>query len=267
MPRPGAAAFRPVILSRPFFAFALATLFLPDSFPNKNSVTLMNLTIKFLPLVAATFWFGCSNPADHVPAAAVSAASASTSAEPADAEGTYFVFGPENGVIEFIGSKVTGSHDGGFKNFHGEFKVVNGRLADSGNKVVIDTTSIWSDNNRLTAHLKTPDFFDVEQYPTATFTTTSVKHAGANSTVTGNLTMHGITKTISFPASVEIKANEVHITSEFSLNRFDFEMKFPGRADDLIRNEVVLKLNIKAVPGRANFAAADSTPRWLAAGN
>jgi polyisoprenoid-binding protein YceI len=255
------------MLWQPFFAFALSTFGLPNCTPTKLSLTLMNLIKKLFPLVAVTFWFGCSNPADNVPAAAVSAASNSISAEEADEEGKHFVFGPESGTIEFIGSKVTGSHDGGFKNFHGEFKVRNGRLSDSGNKIVIDTTSIWSDNLRLTGHLKTADFFDVAQYPTAIFTTTSVQQSGPNSTVTGNLTLHGITKTISFPASIEITENEIHVSSEFSLNRFDFEMKFPGKADDLIRNEVVLKLNIKAVPGRAKFAATAAAPKSIPAGN
>ena len=218
---------------------------------------------------------GCSNPADKVPGASVgpAASSAKTGRETSNEPGQYFAFGPESAAIEFIGSKVTGSHRGGFRNFAGEFRVVNGLLADSGNKIVIDTASLWADNNRVMGHLKTPDFFDVAKYPTATFMSTSIKQTQNGSTVTGNLSLHGITKEISFPATIQIAPDGVNVTAEFFLNRFDFEIKYPGKPDDLIRKEVVLKLNIKAVPGRAAFASIEqaaqttiastqATPGW-----
>lgn len=216
---------------------------------------------------AASFWkalpgalalaamLGCSNPADNVPAASVNAApNATAQAGPAAGAKTY-AFGTNSSSIEFIGSKVTGSHHGGFRNFAGEFKVADGKLAGAGHKVVIDTRSLWSDNQRLTGHLKNPDFFHVEQFPTATFEATAVEPKGNEWTVTGNLNLHGITRQISFPATIAVTDDSVHVASEFSLNRFDFDMKYPGKADDLIRQEVVLKLNIKAAPGQADFSS------------
>jgi len=47
----------------------------------------------------------------------------------------------------------------------------------------------------------------------------------------------------------------VTLTSQFVLNRFDFEIKYPGRANDLIRKEVVLRLNVKALPGKVPLTA------------
>jgi len=44
------------------------------------------------------------------------------------------------------------------------------------------------------------------------------------------------------------------MNAQFVLNRFDFEIKYPGKANDLIRKEVVLRLNVKATPGKANLA-------------
>jgi polyisoprenoid-binding protein YceI len=76
--------------------------------------------------------------------------------------------------------------------------VTGGKIADTGNKVVIDTTSLWADNERLTGHLKSPDFFNVAAHPTAVFETTSVAQNTTNFTVTGNLTLHGITKQFHF---------------------------------------------------------------------
>jgi polyisoprenoid-binding protein YceI len=213
------------------------------------------LPCAVLPLL---FIASCSNPADDVPAAAVQAPAQNASAPsaPPAAGGQFFAFGPETATIEFVGSKVTGSHNGGFREVAGEFRVVDGKLADTGNKVVIDAASIWSDNERLTGHLKSADFFDVAQFPTATFETTNVEHTGATAKVTGNLTLHGVTKQISFPATVDVSQTGVTAKAEFSIKRFDFNIKYPGRANDLIRDEVVLKLDVKAAPGRAKFPAA-----------
>ena len=141
---------------------------------------------------------------------------------------------------------MTGKHDGGFKQFFGELRVENGKLANTGNKVVIDTTSIWADNDRLTGHLKSPDFFDVAQFPTATFETTSITPQATNSTVTGNLTLHGITKQIAFPAVIQVSDEAVDVAANFFINRLDFDIKYAGKANDLIRKEVVLRLKLKA---------------------
>jgi polyisoprenoid-binding protein YceI len=231
----------------------------------------MKLTKTLLAIIPFVILAGCSNPADKVPAAAVSSstnAPADTKTEtnvnavkPAAAVEKFYAFGPDSGTIEFIGSKVTGSHSGGFKNFAGEFKVVDGKLAGTGHKIVIDTASLWSDNDRLTGHLKTPDFFDVARFPTATFVTTSVAEAGAQSTVTGNLTLHGVTKQISFPAKIQVSEVGVNVVAEFSIIRTDFDIKYEGKANDLIRKEVVLKLKIVAAPGRANFDAIEKAAK------
>jgi polyisoprenoid-binding protein YceI len=218
----------------------------------------MKIIKQLFPLVPAFLFLGCSNPADNVPEASVRAASTNEVAdagEPAGDNARTFVVAPPLSTINWAGSKVTGSHDGGFNQFVGELRVVDGKLADTGNKVVIDADSIWSDNDRLTSHLKSPDFFDVKTFPTATFVTTSVDSSKTPATVTGNLTMHGLTKEISFPATIQVSEEEVALTAEFFINRFDFEMKYSGKADDLIRKEVVLKLNVKATPGKADFEA------------
>src|SRR6516164_6676439 len=127
-----------------------------------------NLKNLFLATAVLLLW-GCSNPADNVPAAKVSATNttASTPAPAPTAPPRIYAVTPDNSSVEFIGSKVTGSHRGGFKKFEGELAVTDGRLANTGNKVTIDMTSIWTDTDRLTGHLKTPDFFNVAQIPIA----------------------------------------------------------------------------------------------------
>jgi polyisoprenoid-binding protein YceI len=206
-------------------------------------------------LASLCLLLGCSNPADNVPAAKVSAPAetnaakqAAATAPAAEPESRVFTFGPGQSKIEFVGSKVTGSHVGGFEKFEGTIRVAGGKVADKGNKVVIDTTSLYTDNQRLTGHLKSPDFFGTAAYPTATFESTAVEGTGPNAKVTGQLTLHGISKEISFPANIQVSDSGVALAAEFSINRFDFEMKYAGKADDLIRKEVVLKLNVKATP-------------------
>ena len=113
--------------------------------------------------------------------------------------------------------------------------------------------SIWADNAKLTGHLKSPDFFDVPKFPKSTFESTAIttgssdpKAKDATHTVTGNLTLHGVTKSIQFPARIAVTPDAASLDSEFSLNRKDFGINYPGMANDLIRDEVVLKLAIRA---------------------
>jgi polyisoprenoid-binding protein YceI len=192
---------------------------------------------------------GCSNPATGKPEAEVSEPAPETA--PA-AEGQRFVISDDS-TVGFTGSKVTGSHEGGFNSFEGEIVVVVGKPEASSVNVTIDTDSLWSDNDRLTGHLKSPDFFDVETFPTATFTSTSIEWAEAegNYTVTGNLDLHGITKSISFPATITVEDGAVTAQAEFFIKRFDFEIVYPGKPDDLIRDEVVIRLDLKATPAAA----------------
>ena len=158
---------------------------------------------------------------------------------------------PDNATIGFVGSKVTGSHNGGFKLFKGTFEVVPTKLESSKITAEIDTNSIFTDTDRLTNHLKSPEFFDVAKFPTSTFVSTGIeagvkdpKAKDATHTVTGNLTLHGVTKSISFPAKIVVSGDKATLDSEFFINRKDFGIMYPGKANDLIRDEVVIKLAV-----------------------
>ncbi|HTD86642.1 MAG TPA: YceI family protein [Candidatus Binatia bacterium] len=215
----------------------------------------MKFIRRLAPVFPLTLIIACGNPADNVPKAAVSSDtnSESTAATPASGE-RVFALSSKDSQIEFIGSKVTGSHKGGFTNFTGEFRVANGKLAPAGNKIVIEMTSIFADNPKLTGHLKTPDFFNVAQFPKAEFVSTAVEKKTTNYMVSGSLTLHGVTKQISFPADIQVSDDAVTVKSQFVLNRFDFDVKYAGKADDLVRKEVVIRLNIKAAPGKSGLA-------------
>src|SRR5690606_19021720 len=165
-----------------------------DSHSNsKHPVSHQPMKAKYLaiPVAAATvFMVSCENPADKTTSAEVNEAVEKTSDS---AVGTKYVFTPES-KIEFTGSKVTGKHDGGFKTFSGHFTVKDGKPVGNDHKVVIDMNSTWSDADKLTEHLKSADFFDVENHPESTVDVTDLK-AGENGAyaIAGNSTLPGVT--------------------------------------------------------------------------
>ncbi|MCP3979296.1 MAG: YceI family protein [bacterium] len=185
---------------------------------------------------------GCSNPASDKPEAVVSEPVESAAG---DAEGKAYTLDAES-KVEFTGSKLTGSHDGGFSAFTGEITVVDGDPTASRVSVEIDTTSLFSDDDRLTNHLKGSDFFDVEKFAKASFESTEIVAADGGYTITGNLDLHGVEKSISFPATIDVAEDRVTARAEFFIQRFDFAIEYKGRADDLIRDEVVIRLDLIA---------------------
>ncbi|MEO0324030.1 MAG: YceI family protein [Myxococcota bacterium] len=201
----------------------------------------------------------CSNPAEDVPAATVNenaapepaaepAAEAEPEPEAAPARQSLAISG-EASKVEFTGAKVTGSHDGGFRDFAGTIDFDPATPTRSTIEVTIQTASIFTDSDRLTGHLKSDEFFDVENMPTASFRSTAIADGGegeATHTITGDLTLHGVTKSISFPATVSVSDAEVAATSEFAINRQDFNITYPGMPDDLIRDEVIIRLDLHA---------------------
>jgi len=208
----------------------------------------ISLFFRFAGWTSAAFLLGscAKNPADDVS----KAQDASGEVEVVDGPGTVYRFIPES-TIGFVGSKVTGSHSGGFKEFSGSFKTDGKRLLRADNRIEIAMKSTWSDAEKLTGHLMSADFFDVETYPTSVFELLQISKAeGADAyTLVGKLTLHGVTKQISFPATVTKGANgHPALDAEFAINRKDYGIVFPGMPDDLIRDEVVIRLAMRSEP-------------------
>lgn len=206
----------------------------------------MNPTLLLGVALLAIGLVSCENPADKTTDASVkdSVAKTNTGAE----GGVKYTFTP-NSKIGFVGSKVTGSHAGGFKTFTGYFTLKDGAPVGNEHKVVIDMSSTFSDAEKLTGHLKSADFFDVEKFPQTTFDVTSLeKTAEGAYTVSGNFNLHGVQKNITFPATVTKEGDLVKIAAKFDIKRKDFGIVYPGKAEDLIRDEVVIDLALEAKP-------------------
>lgn len=204
-----------------------------------------NADSPLILIAAALVLAGCSDPASNVPQTSATAPMPVPTA--AGASGIEYRV-RAGSTVGFTGSKVTGSHDGGFTNVVGSFQVGDGKLAGAP-EITISMRSLWSDNDRLTGHLISPDFFDVAQYPVSSFTITSIEPSGESHQVNGNLNLHGVTKGISFPAQVSISPETATLKAEFAINRRDFNINYPGKPNDLIRDQVVIRLDIQATPG------------------
>lgn len=192
---------------------------------------------------------GCEDPSTNAPTARVESAAAATP-EPstaADARQELAIDAARSSV-GFTGSKVTASHDGTFSTFSGTVRLDPSSLEQSSVQITIQMDSVQIEPERLRSHLLSPDLFDAPQHPTATFQSTRIAAGGEGGThtVTGNLTLHGQTRAITFPATIHLSDAEVHATAEFTINRRDFGIVYPGMPDDLIRDGVVIRFDVRA---------------------
>ena len=149
-------------------------------------------------------------------------------------------------TVHALGAKITATHPIVFDQWEGQLRLDGTEL--TGVEVTIQMDSLRADIEDLTAHLKNEDFFNVAAFPTATFVSTSVLAKpgadGATHEVTGDLTMHGETKRITFPATVSEEAGVVRAKTEFVVDRQDFGIAYPGMPDDLIQDNVALTIDL-----------------------
>ena len=170
---------------------------------------------------------------------------------------------PENSSAEFVCRHV--------------FSRVRGLIAQPAGTVVLDEAtpahskiSATLDVNRITTgveerdtHLKSPDFFDAARYPSITFVSTAVSRSSAASySVTGNLTMHGVTRPVTLAVTVSPPFNHAGgirrgIEATTSVNRKDFGIRwdFPGEGagvvvGDIIQITINAELVLQPEPGK-----------------
>lgn len=201
-------------------------------------------------ILTAILCVGCADPAEDKTKAITKEPTTKNTETARQSKGESVAITTEGSKVEFTGSKVTGKHDGGFKAFSGNIDLVDEKVEESQVAVDIDMTSVFSDDDGLTGHLKSSDFFEVEKHPKSTFVSTKIvadKEKGDDQyKVTGDLEMRGKKKSIEFPAKITVSDTEVGVDAEFAINRKDFGIVYAGKADDLIRDNVVIRLNLKS---------------------
>ncbi|MDY3552935.1 YceI family protein [Gemmata sp. JC717] len=153
----------------------------------------------------------------------------------ATAADTQYALTGENTKVTFVGKKPDGKHTGGFGKVSGTATVTGGDLTKLSVTVEIETDSLYSDDAKLTGHLKNADFFDVKNQPKATFKSTKVEKAATGYTVTGDLTLLGKTKPVSFPATIAEKDGKLEVSAEFAIDRTQWGMNYgKGKIDDKV---------------------------------
>ena len=196
-----------------------------------------------------------------------------------------FIIRNSSSEINWVGKKPTGKHSGTLGIESGQFDVLNGKIDGASIRINMDDIEVHdlkSDEDshmKLTEHLRSKDFFDVQNHPFSTFELTNILpydsvskserdiYAKQNKAfslyelknpthqVTGNLTIRGTTLNISFPAYITIQEDEITASAEFNIDRTRWNIKhneeanFADKAQDqLIYNEVKVGFYIIANP-------------------
>jgi len=167
----------------------------------------------------------------------------------------YFIIDTKETVVAWTGSLVHGKSTGYVYISKGELMIEKGQLI--GGTVEVDMNTIEDKNhgsdNAMVNHLKSPDFFDVKQFPFSTIAITGVKSTNIeNKTVTGNLTIKGITHPVTFPAIIEVKSEMVKANGRLVIDRTNWDVRYrsgkfyDNLADKTISDSVEFNIEIVA---------------------
>ncbi len=213
---------------------------------------------------SALLFAACQNAPDAHQADATDAQNVTT-----PATGKAYAADLSQSQITWIGTKPVGKHNGTFMLKDGSLTATEDNI--TGGQFTIDMPTIKAldqdeeGNAKLTSHLSSDDFFDVQNHPTAVFQITSVTpgfdfandpdsamHKDATHTITGNLTMKGITKSISFPARVSITPAEVTADANFNIDRTQWGLVYgndKSLGDKMIHPTVNLGIHLVGKAG------------------
>lgn len=242
--------------------------------------------ISILSVFLVTLLFSCQQK----PGGTEAEVSEAQEVEEVSASATDYSINTSESQLMWYGFKPTGRHNGTIGIEDGTIAVLNGDVV--GGKFTLDMNDINVEDlegeykEKLTGHLKSDDFFSVEQHPTATFEITSVDSysgevaandgddkmavvvneeevdeyslADPTHSITGNLTMRGETLSVTFPAKVSVTNGQVSAEAKFNIDRtkwgvnFREENGYEARAkDELIYDTVNVGFDITASEGEA----------------
>ena len=216
--------------------------------------------LKFLIPFASLFILAACGPKSEGTDAEVSEAK---EVEEVSSSAAEYAIDTESSKVSWIGSKPVGKHNGFIPVSGGNIKVEDGAIV--GGVITISVNDIHCEdlaedsvmNAKLIGHLKSPDFFAAEEFPTAEFVVTSVEEYSAEDVIedkeeieyefkpasasehmvespthkiTGNLTMRGTTLSVSFPASVSMSDGTISAKAKFNIDRTRWGLKYGEEA-------------------------------------
>jgi polyisoprenoid-binding protein YceI len=162
---------------------------------------------------------------------------------------------PVHSELSFRVRHLTGRVRGTFKEWTGSLSADPANLDAGSVQVEVKTASVSTENEKRDAHLRSPDFFDVEKFPTMTFTSTKAEVKGKEIAITGDLTIRGVTKQVVLKGSYGGKITDpwgkerLGFEAETTIDRKDFGLVWNKLVEgsSLVGDEVTIELAIEAV--------------------
>ena len=165
----------------------------------------------------------------------------------------------ESSSIAWTGFKPTGSHNGTIAIENGVFNIEDGKVAggsfaiDMSTIAVLDIPAEDEGNGKLVGHLTSPDFFDVEKYPSANFEITGLEEVDGKMMLSGNLTLKEAKNNVTFPVSVKHEGDVMTLTSEtFTIDRTKWNVEYGSKSifdnlgDKFINDDIELTIKVMA---------------------
>lgn len=143
---------------------------------------------------------------------------------------------------------------GHFDDFTGTIHFDPETVSNSSVEFTVQAGSIDTNNDQRDQHLRSPDFFNVEKFPTLSFESTSVSGSGSDLQVTGDLTIHGVTKEVTIPVSFlgsmeTPMGTKAGFSTEFTIDRKEYGITWNRALDQggaILGDEVTIGINVEA---------------------
>jgi polyisoprenoid-binding protein YceI len=168
-----------------------------------------------------------------------------TGIAPAKAAPLRFRIQPEASEITFRATSRLMNAEGHFGRFSGDVVADPGGAAGASINLTIDAASLETGIEMRDKHLRSPDFFDIQRFPTIAFQSVRVESSGRRATVMGRLTLHGVTREIAVPVDVQISETALVASGEFIVNRGEYAMNYNSMLNP-IGNEVRVSFTFRA---------------------
>jgi len=179
-----------------------------------------------------------------------------TTTDLATTTGTWVLDKPHTHIAFAAKHAMVSTVRGSFADFDGTLTIDGANPANSKVEVTIQTASISTANEQRDGHLKSPDFLEVEKFPTLTFTSTSVTHTGGDDfTVLGDLTIHGVTKPVELKVDFQGASTDPYGTRKIgfeattSISRKEFGLVWNAALETggwLVGDTVKITLDVEA---------------------
>lgn len=163
---------------------------------------------------------------------------------------------PAHSTVKFsVPHLVISDVEGSFQKYAGSVTSTNPDFSGASVEFTVDVSSIDTDNDNRDKHLKGPDFFDAEKYPQMTFKSSSFKKKQGNKyELAGNLTIHGVTKPVTFDVTYGGTAKDGYGNTKAGfkattvINRFDYGLKWNNLTEAggaVVGKEVTIELKLE----------------------